>query len=77
MKLNERFENFIIKTNDNDCWLWNAATQGVYGVFWFEGKHIMAHRLSYILYNKRTIPDGLIIRHICRCKLCVNQKNLE
>lgn len=74
MTLQERFDKFINKTED--CWLWTSATQGTYGSFWRDNKQILAHRMSYILHNG-PITEGLIIRHKCKSKLCVNPEHLE
>ena len=74
MTLEERFQKYINKTDD--CWLWTSATQGTYGVLSYNSKQILAHRLSYILHHGQ-ISNGLIIRHKCKNKLCVNPSHLE
>lgn len=62
-----------IVQSDN-CWLWTGAVsvQG-YGIFM---SNQMAHRYSYELFRE-TIPEGLVIDHLCRNKKCVNPDHLE
>eukprot|EP00047_Mylnosiga_fluctuans_P007299 m.252445 g.252445 ORF g.252445 m.252445 type:complete len:337 (-) comp17773_c0_seq1:120-1130(-) len=36
-----------------------------------------AHRLSYISFNETSIGEGLVCRHKCRQKTCVNVEHLE
>ncbi len=76
---------FIDKTTpgEDGCILWSGAARrgprnpgGPYGLFWENGKHITAHRFSYIqAYGE--IPTGLEIDHLCRNTLCVNPLHLE
>jgi hypothetical protein len=63
------------------CWLWNASvhTNG-YGKFSAglgkNGGWENAHRVSYRL-TKGEIPEGLVVRHKCDVRLCVNPDHLE
>lgn len=65
-----------IKKLDNGCWEWTAHKVKRYGVFWFEGKAIMAHRFSYEHFVS-SIPNELTIDHLCRNTFCVNPSHLE
>lgn len=67
-----------IKINEDDCWIWQKATNKVTGYGYTSlGRKIMpAHRLSYILFNK-PIPKGYHIDHLCKIKACVNPDHLE
>jgi hypothetical protein len=57
----------------DDCWEWQGAVRGKgYGVF----RKISAHRYAYQTH-RGPIPDGLLIRHMCGNKLCVNPSHLE
>lgn len=42
-----------IQKDKNICWHWTGALSGNYGMFWFEGRMILAHRMSYALYHNR------------------------
>jgi hypothetical protein len=55
------------------CWLWRGAQKGTgYGKF----REHLAHRYAYRLHRGE-IPEGLMIRHMCGRKLCVNPAHLE
>jgi len=64
---------------EGDCWSWlGARTQGGYGYAWVDAshKHVRAHRLAWELLVG-PIPDGLVLDHLCRVRLCVNPDHLE
>lgn len=61
------------------CWIWvGEKGAGGYGNFMYpvKGKYVNAHKFSY-LHHKGHIPDGLVIDHLCRNRLCVNPDHLE
>lgn len=59
------------------CWRFKASTDSHgYGQIVLAGRLRRAHRVAWILYNGR-IPDGLVIDHTCRNKLCCNPSHLE
>lgn len=75
----ERFESKVDRTGP--CHLWTGAiARNGYGLFWAEGKMVLAHRWSYQTYVG-PIPDGLQIDHVkargCTSKACVNPAHLE
>lgn len=59
------------------CWAWIGppASQG-YGFANHNGVRSMAHRFVYQLY-RGDIPDGLVLDHLCRNRICVNPDHLE
>jgi len=70
----ERFWAKVNKTDD--CWLWTGGCERLgYGIVSIRDKSYKAHRVSYIL-SGNTIPEGLILRHSCRSKNCVNPGHL-
>ena len=61
----------------DDCWLWSGAkNKDGYGSIRIEGKTVSAHRVSYEL-RFGSIPQGLVIDHVCRVHHCVNPDHLE
>lgn len=59
------------------CWLWRGCvSSNGYGIVNRNKKNILVHRYSYSHY-KGPIPEGLVIDHLCRNKLCVNPDHLE
>jgi len=70
-----RFEKFIYK-DKSGCWIWTGGRDSKnYGNFWFCGKTVAAHRVSYELY-KGKIPDGMCACHSCDTPDCVNPDHL-
>lgn len=67
----------------SDCWWWTGAyTPNGYGKF-YTGRNenkkrifVGAHRYSYQIF-KGSIPEGLVLDHLCRNKRCVNPRHLE
>jgi hypothetical protein len=72
----ERFWAKVNKTED--CWLWTAGLNQVgYGHFCLEKKPVKAHRISLEWSLGRPIGEGLVARHKCRNRNCVNPEHLE
>ena len=74
-------ERFWARVNKTDtCWLWTGCccNKGYGLVNIPKNKKNYAHRchrVSYIL-SGNIIPDGLLLRHSCRSKNCVNPAHL-
>lgn len=77
----ERFRMKFRVDEATECWDWAAhRMKNGYGVFWSrdgeESRNWLAHRFSFQLFVG-TIPDGLVIDHLCRNRACVNPAHLE
>ena len=60
-----------------DCWHWTGSkTSKGYGQFKLNGKNRLVHRVSYETL-KGTIPDGLVVDHLCRNRGCVNPSHMD
>lgn len=70
-----RFLSHVEKTDT--CWLWTMPLNPMgYGQLTINGRTQPAHRLAYELWVGK-IPDGLVVRHKCRNRHCVNPDHLE
>jgi DNA-binding transcriptional ArsR family regulator len=58
------------------CWLWTGSHNGKYGKLSVDKRLMYAHRFAYEVH-KGAIPDGHVIDHLCRVRLCVNPDHLE
>lgn len=64
------------------CWLWTAGLNADgYGAFYLDGRRASplrtgAHRVSWISENG-SIPEDLVIDHLCRVRHCVRPDHLE
>lgn len=72
----ERFWEKVDRTQS--CWIWTGALVNGYGVIRASGSRRMlkAHRVAYELMVG-SIPEGLVIDHLCRNPACVNPAHLE
>ena len=86
MKLKQRvLRSFLqkIKIRSSDqCWEWQGRkNEGGYGKFTVRHEpgsrtEWLVHRLMWALENG-TIPGGLVVRHMCNNRKCVNPLHLE
>lgn len=80
MTLPQRFWDKVTTSNtnfynDTPCLEWTACTDiDGYGRFQLNGRSEYAHRLAYE-EKYGSIPDGLVINHLCRNRACQNREN--
>lgn len=73
MELENRFMNFVEKTNE--CWIWKGSKdKRGYGRFSIEGKPWLAHRVSYCIFKEFPTMELL---HSCDNQSCVNPDHLS
>jgi len=72
-----RFWSYVEFTDT--CWLWLAGKDREgYGVWTSpNSKSNRAHRWAWEWLHRRSIPDGLVIDHLCNNPSCVNPWHLK
>lgn len=77
MELPDSFWNKVNKTDT--CWLWTGCIDKAtgYGRVTINYKNYFPHRLSLSHSLGRPVRDGLVTRHKCRNKLCLNPEHLQ
>lgn len=76
--LSRRFWSKVEIDESDKCWLWHAdLTWNGYGLFWFEGTMVPAHRIAWRLsHDNVEIPSGMVICHKCDVRSCCNPDHL-
>lgn len=72
----ERFWENVAKGDKDDCWLWTRSSPNQYGRIDKNGRHILAHRLSYEIHTGETLTEADCICHSCDVPACVNPNHL-
>ena len=75
MSIVERFYSKWEYNPPTGCWLWNGGVVDAHGTMSYKGKVHRAHRLSYEIHFGE-IPEGMVVRHKCNIKPCVNPDHL-
>lgn len=71
-----RFNERTVK-DQSGCWLWQGRLNARgYATFKINGQNVGVHRWAYETY-RGTIPDNLVLDHLCKVKSCVNPDHLE
>lgn len=77
MPLGQRLQFYGWTVTDSGCWEWNGNRfSNGYGQLYVAGRKHLTHRLAYETWVG-PIPEGLLIRHKCDNKPCINPDHLE
>lgn len=81
-KVKRKIESKCNKKSDSEFptehWMYpKASDEAIYPTRGFLGKMYDLHKLVYLLWKTTSIPDGLVVRHKCPEKCCVNPDHLE
>ena len=69
---------FMYAPSPTGCHIWQKARNSRgYGVFWFDGKLHLAHRVAWFLAHDAWPNPSLVLDHICEVKECVNPAHLR
>ena len=71
-----RFWSKVDRSNTNGCWPWTSSKdKDGYGVFRYNARKIMAHRIAY-LFTYGYLPTNARICHTCDNPGCCNPNHL-
>ena len=75
-KIIKRFYDKLEKTEN--CWNYKGAIHhSGYGVFCIKKKALASHRVSFEIFNKNPINEGMYILHSCDNRKCCNPLHLS
>lgn len=75
--INERFDRFVVRTDERECWLWRGSMRpNGYGRLNIGRRRaVSAHRVAWELQHG-PVPAGQCVLHRCDVRACVNPAHL-
>lgn len=70
----------VLAVEEGHCHVFTGSVNSSgYGRLWHPPtrKRRLAHRIAWVAFHGRDVPEGLTIDHLCRNRLCVNPEHLE
>jgi hypothetical protein len=71
----KQLDEYVCPEPNTGCWLWGGSGADGYGVIALSGRKYQAHRVSWMV-RRGPIKRGLVIRHLCNMRECVNPDHL-
>lgn len=71
LTLFEKLAYYSQPNTETGCLEWNGAKSHGYGAVWNGGKLVGAHKASWELHHKKSVPDGLFVCHTCDNPACI------
>ena len=73
-----KFQDLLVQIPFCACWVYDGPrlSRNLYGRVWYRGRERQVHIVVYELLVG-PIPDGLVLDHTCRVRLCANPAHLE
>lgn len=66
-----------VEKRANGCWEWVGAKSDGYGLFWWNRRQWLAHRVAWLMAGNELPEWPNQMDHLCRNPACVNPTHLE
>lgn len=72
-------QELLIPVPHCGCWIYigERLSRNGYGRVRWQGKELQIHRVVWELIEGIPIPEGILLDHLCRVRLCANPDHLE
>lgn len=74
----ERFNKYVARKEDDECWPWTGCkSHNGYGRLWNGSRFVPATHYAWEKVHGRRVPPGLVIMHTCDEPACCNPAHLK